>query len=868
MALTRLPSFTLDSTSSFTFANATITSNIITGNLLTDNILYSNGTPYAFTSNASGSNTQVQFNDSGSFGGDANLTFDKTTGELSVTSISANGIGLTNLLGTQVVGEVAFANKANSVAGANVTGAVSYASTANSVAVANVVGIGNIATINKDGNASNILYGNGVFAAVPSSTYGDSDVAAYLPTYTGNITAGNITTTGNVVVGGNLTVQGTTVTVNATTVAVSDLAIELAKDATTAAEANAAGIIIKGANANILYNSTSNSFVFSHILTGNGFGLTSLLGTQVTGEVAFANKANYVAGANVNGAVSFATTANSVAVGNVTGIGNIATINKDGNASNILYGNGVFAAPAASSNYGDSNVAAYLPTYTGDISANTISAANITISNTFTVSNITTSGSGGNITGANVISANYFVGNGAQLTGLPSGYANADVANYLPTYTGNFTAGNIVASGNITGSYIIGNGSQLTGLPAGYTNSDVANYLPTYTGNLSPGNLKTDNLLYANGSPYAFTSNASGSNTQIQFNDGNAFAGNAALTFNKVNSTLTANSIILTTSANLGTVANVHIAGGTSGQVLSTDGTGNLTWSTPAGLAITVDSFTGNGVQTEFTLTTTPADENFTIVSLAGTLQPRSVYTVSGNVLTFSSAPPDTAPVEITTFTGGAAVAGGGSGAVNSVNGLTGTVELYATQLLVANTGTTAFSINGSDNANIEMIRGRTYKFNVNASGHNLWITTFFGAYNASNVYSTGVSNNGEDVGNIYFTVPDSAPDTLYYVCENHSDMKGNILIKDMNSSGTITANVIYANSIVNNGSGTPTINSATSINLTATEVVRTTSSPFQFYNCSSTVRDTIAASNGYVIYNTTTNKLQVYANGAWVDLH
>jgi hypothetical protein len=42
------------------------------------------------------------------------------------------------------------------------------ANVALSVAVANVTGIGNIAVINKDGNASNILYGNGVFAAAPS----------------------------------------------------------------------------------------------------------------------------------------------------------------------------------------------------------------------------------------------------------------------------------------------------------------------------------------------------------------------------------------------------------------------------------------------------------------------------------------------------------------------------------------------------------------------------------------------------------------------------------------------------------------------------------------------------------------------------
>lgn len=35
--------------------------------------------------------------------------------------------------------------------------------------------------------------------------------------------------------------------------------------------------------------------------------------------------------------------------------------------------------------------------------------------------------------------------------------------------------------------------------------------------------------------------------------------------------------------ANLGSVANVHITGGNVGQVLSTDGTGNLSWATSSG---------------------------------------------------------------------------------------------------------------------------------------------------------------------------------------------------------------------------------------------------------------------------------------------
>jgi hypothetical protein len=66
-----------------------------------------------------------------------------------------------------------------------------------------------------------------------------------------------------------------------------------------------------------------------------------------------------------------------------------------------------------------------------------------------------------------------------------------------PTTTIDFTnaiyepmlAGAVTATGNISGSYIIGNGSQLTGLPASYGNANVASYLPTYTGNISAGNV-------------------------------------------------------------------------------------------------------------------------------------------------------------------------------------------------------------------------------------------------------------------------------------------------------------------------------------------------------------------------------------------
>ena len=130
---------------------------------------------------------------------------------------TANSVAGANVSGA--VGLATYATTANAVAGANVSGQVTYAATANSVAVANVSGIGNIATINLDGNASNILYGNGIFAAAPSPgvSYGNSNVATFLASFgsntittTGNITAGNISVGTNAVTLGTLTTGANT----------------------------------------------------------------------------------------------------------------------------------------------------------------------------------------------------------------------------------------------------------------------------------------------------------------------------------------------------------------------------------------------------------------------------------------------------------------------------------------------------------------------------------------------------------------------------------------------------------------------------------------------------------------------------------
>jgi hypothetical protein len=74
-----------------------------------------------------------------------------------------------------------------------------------------------------------------------------------------------------------------------------------------------------------------------------------------------------------------------------------------------------------------------------------------------------------------------------------------------------------------------------------------------------------------------------GTNTQVQFNDNGSYGGNAGLIFNKTTTTLTANNFVATTTANLGSNANVTITGGSTGQLLTTNGSGGLSWSSVSG---------------------------------------------------------------------------------------------------------------------------------------------------------------------------------------------------------------------------------------------------------------------------------------------
>ncbi len=544
-------------TSVGTLVSLEVSGNVTAGAVKTNSLLYANGEPYVFTTNAAGSNTQVQFNNNNAFSASANFTFDIGTNTLSVTNITANGAGL------------------SSITGANVTGQVAFANVANSVAVANVVGIGNIATTNYDGNASNVLHGDGTWSA-DQTTYSNSNVVSLLADFgandistTGNITAGNVLGDGSGlsnIVGANVTGQVSFAAV-ANSVAGANVTGEVANAtyATSSGNANTAVTVTASAqpnitsvgtlidltvdgdilpNANVTYNLGSPTLRWKDLyISGNtidindstitsdanGITLTNPLGGSFTVIGTSASNTASI----VNGNSSIVVDANSNVNISIAGISNIVTVSTDGlsvnSNANILgnitslnasLGNLVTANYVNVSQVINGNVGNFI----GNITALNANLGNLATANYVNVSQIINGNVGnfiGNVTALNVDAGNLLTANHVTTAEIYNGNTNITLTsngNVTTTVSGNATitvsslganvigyvqANGIISAGSFEGVSLTSNVGNLTLYAA--PGNNYVELRPSGNGQVDVGNFRITSLAEPNASTDAAT---------------------------------------------------------------------------------------------------------------------------------------------------------------------------------------------------------------------------------------------------------------------------------------------------------------------------------------------------------------------------
>ena len=398
--------------------------------------------------------------------GNTNITT-ALDGNANITIGSTSNVAVFSTGGVTIIGNIAGGNLS---ATGNITGGnIGTAGTIS--AVGNITG-GNVSTAGLISAAGNVTGGNivstGGINAVGNiittgriSAVGNIFSSAALRTQGSISTAGNVT--GNYFIGDGGFLSNVTVTSNVAVTQIANGSSILAVAGSAgnitiaiAGVANVAQFVPSGLSvvgnvdsANIYLSGrmvAAGNITASNLnATTNVIATGNVKGTNVNADLQMSAVGNITGGnlltsGNVN-ATAYTGTAVSV-TGNITG-SNVSTaglISAAGNiTSNYFIGNGSQLTGVISS-YGNSNVAAYLPTYSGNISASIFSATgNVNTANIYLTDRMVAVGS---ITAANINATS-----GMSATG------NVQAGNVVST-------GTISAAGNVIGTYFVGTATQ------------------------------------------------------------------------------------------------------------------------------------------------------------------------------------------------------------------------------------------------------------------------------------------------------------------------------------------------------------------------------------------------------------------------
>jgi len=567
MALTKIPGFGID-TSSFALANANITGNLTAGNanlgnLVVANFFSGNGSLLTGISVSTIANGNSNVNIPSSNG---NITI-SATGNANIVVVTGTGVNVNGYLNTTGNITGANANLGNLVTANYTTAVLTTGSQPNITSVGTLTSLsvtGNITSGNA--NLGNLVTANYSTAVLTTGNQPNITTVGTLGnlTVTSNIVAGNIGNATTILYGNGYNLTGLDAAgrvVNGT----SNLSIATSGGNITMGVAGNAGIVtITGTGANISgYANISGNITAGNLsLSGN---VTSTLNVTGNANVGNLNTAGSVTASNLT------LTGNLVVGGTTTYVNSTTTsivdpiVEQGGGANNAaLTTNDNKDRGTTLHYYSGSAIDAFM----GWKNANSefIFASNASITNDIVVVNTL-----GNVR------ANYFIGNGSQLTGIAATTAVSLIngtSNVVVTNNGNVTfgvggnasimtvtstganfggyvsaLGNIISQGNVSASYFIGNGSQLSGI--GLLSNGTSNIsIPATNGN----------LIFSVGGQYAILQvTSTGTNAAGYLNvTGALSAPNVTTTgFANIQGTLT------TANANLGNLATANYFNGT-----------------------------------------------------------------------------------------------------------------------------------------------------------------------------------------------------------------------------------------------------------------------------------------------------------------
>jgi hypothetical protein len=215
-----------------------------------------------------------------------------------------------------------------------------------------------------------------------------------------------------------------------------------------------------------------------------------------------------------------------------------------------------------------------------------------------------------------------------------------------------------------------------------------------------------------------------------------------------------------------------------------------------------------------------------------------------------------------------------GSNVISATGNITGG-NLKTTGLISATGDITGGNVNAGASIVATSHTGATFSATGNITGGNIntgGIVTATGNVIGGNLRTVGqVSATGNITGS-FFIGNGSLLTGISGGGGGYSDANVVTLLASYGSNtisttGNITAGNFVGN-VVGGGAGTPTISSATNLDLSAAAAVRVIGGgTFRLPNLSAAQIANIIASNGDMLYNTTVNKLQAYENGAWANI-